>query len=224
MKTVLKTPESIPEPKYKAIEGFQLRFDLQPNQINSLKSELMVKSKVILDEISTLKPAECNYQSVFKPLSDLESWRGLWGSVIDFPQYVSTDSEIREASAKATVEFQANGIENHMREDVYLATQNAVKNFNITELTEEEDRRFVEKIQLDYRRAGLHLPQDKRTKLTEMFTKLSELCNTFNRNIGDDITTLQFTRDQLRGLPDDFINALEVKDSKHVLTMKYPDV
>lgn len=54
-----------------------LRLDLSPEQISQHTKEITEKAKNIYDDIATLKPEECTFESVILPMARLDSWFGV---------------------------------------------------------------------------------------------------------------------------------------------------
>lgn len=98
-----------------------------------------------------------------------------------FYQNVSTSKELRDAANAAEVLLREYGIETSMRLDVYQAKVNAEKNIKTTnrELNAEE-KRLVEKLILDGKRAGLSLPETERKELEKLQKELSQTCVEFS--------------------------------------------
>ena len=57
-------------------------------------------------------------------------------------------------------------------------------------LTDPEHKRFLERTMRDYRRAGMHLPSDKRKRVEELRRKVKELETTYSQNLAEEKTTL----------------------------------
>ena len=77
----------------------------------------------------------------------------------------------------------------------------------------------------DFRRAGVDREPEVRDRIRAINERLTELSQTFERNIRDDDTTVKVRPEQLDGLPQDWIDGHPVGDDGLVeLTLDYPDV
>ena len=73
--------------------------------------------------------------------------------------------------------------------------------------------------------SGVALPPDKRKRAKEIFDKLEELRQAYDRNVRDDPTRVTFTPAEMEGMPEAYLKAHEGskdKDGNYVLTLKYP--
>lgn len=112
-----------------------------------------------------------------------------------------------------------------MRVDVYQVVKAVYDKTDLSKL-DAENARYLEKLELQYRRDGLALSEEKREKLKELKKRLSDLSIDFQKNINEDKTQVTFTKEELAGMPDDFIGGLnKTEDEKaYIVTMKYPDL
>ncbi|KAI9298799.1 thimet oligopeptidase-like protein [Neoconidiobolus thromboides FSU 785] len=224
----IQQPQSIKPSKVSEVEGIRLRFDIDVEDLQNLSEELIAIGRKEYDAIANLKAEECNFDTVFKRLAELETWYGTYKSIVYMPQHVHTDKALREESSKLEHKLSEFEIEVSMREDFYEAVKNAQRNIDVSKLNS-EDQKFIEKTVLEFKRNGLDLPKDKREELKTILNKLSELSIVFAKTIAEDETEIELTREELDGLPEDFINNLKQKKNDngqqvYLLTMKYPDV
>jgi thimet oligopeptidase len=73
--------------------------------------------------------------------------------------------------------------------------------------------------------SGVALPPDKRKRAKEIFDRLEELRQEFERSIREDPTKVTFTPAELEGLPDSYVKAQEKKkdaSGNYVLGLDYP--
>eukprot|EP00003_Mantamonas_plastica_P020230 TRINITY_DN3270_c0_g1_i1.p2 TRINITY_DN3270_c0_g1~~TRINITY_DN3270_c0_g1_i1.p2 ORF type:complete len:541 (-),score=188.97 TRINITY_DN3270_c0_g1_i1:211-1833(-) len=84
----------------------------------------------------------------------------------------------------------------------------------------------MDKVLLSFKRNGLDLDAEQQEQVKKLKTELSEICINFSKNMNEEVTTLKFSRDELVGLPDDFIESHEKDEEtgKYIFTLKYPDL
>ncbi|MBI4051494.1 MAG: Zn-dependent oligopeptidase, partial [Elusimicrobia bacterium] len=124
-------------------------------------------------------------------------------------------------SHECETKAQQYGVEVYAREDIY----NAVKAPAAKKpALQGEDAKLLEKVLLDFKRNGLELPGEKREKVKEMKKRLVDLELTFQKNISESKDFLEVTKDQLAGIPEDFVSRLSTtSDGHYIVTLDYPD-
>ncbi|KAJ2544572.1 metalloendopeptidase, partial [Coemansia sp. RSA 1933] len=119
-------------------------------------------------------------------------------------------------------------VESNMREDVYRVVRAVFDNESEMAKVGPEDRRLVEKMELQYRRNGLALSKEDRLKLGDLNKQILDLGVRFSRNVNEGDGKILLTREELDGLPDSYFDSrtTETEDGveKYVVTTKYPDL
>lgn len=84
--------------------------------------------------------------------------------------------------------------------------------------------RLLEKTLDDFRRAGVDLDEETRSRLAEINERLTAVGQEFSRNIRDDVRTVRVPAERLAGLPQDWLDGHPVDDDGLVtITTDYPD-
>eukprot|EP01117_Protostelium_nocturnum_P003619 TRINITY_DN1488_c0_g1_i1.p1 TRINITY_DN1488_c0_g1~~TRINITY_DN1488_c0_g1_i1.p1 ORF type:complete len:683 (+),score=280.50 TRINITY_DN1488_c0_g1_i1:74-2122(+) len=99
---------------------------------------------------------------------------------------------------------------------------------NLSKNTLNENYKFVKDILLQLERNGSSLPADKLEEYKRISSELAKIENQFLSNIGEDVSKILFTDEELEGLPEDFVKNLKKETEngveKNVVTMKYPHI
>uniref|UniRef100_T1IK18 Peptidase M3A/M3B catalytic domain-containing protein n=1 Tax=Strigamia maritima TaxID=126957 RepID=T1IK18_STRMM len=193
-------------------------------EISNKTDELIEKCRLSYNQVADLKFEDVAYDNVIKKLADIECDFLTYSSPLEFPKQVSTIKEIRNASTAAAQKLQDFDVEMSMRKDIYDKVEYfQEKNKFKMHTLDPEAKRYVERLIKLGRRNGLHLPYETQVQVKAIKKKMSELCISFQQNMNEENTVLEYTEKQLQGLPDDFIQSLEkLENGKRKVTLKYP--
>ncbi|XP_062816703.1 thimet oligopeptidase [Anolis carolinensis] len=210
-----------------------LRWDLTPEEIRAGTEELIGRTKRAYDAVAALGREEVSTQNTLLALAHTEAQYTAQRSQLDFPQHVSPCQAVRAASTEADKALSAFDVETTMRADIYqrlLWLQEKLLTGEGGSPLKPEAERYLERLITLGRRSGLHLPQETQQRIKAIKKRLSELCIDFNQNLNEDTTFLPFTREELGGLPEDFLSSLEAEPEgpegsggpRLKVTLKYP--
>lgn len=133
---------------------------------------------------------------------------------------VHPDPKMRDAADIATQEVSAFSTDLSLNGELYAA-MSAVEPGGLDEVTQ----RWLSHTLRDFRRAGVDRSEVIRTRLKVLADQLVKLGQTFDRNIREDVRSVQLRPEQLKGLPNDYIASHPPgADGRVTITTDYPDL
>ncbi|KAK7099636.1 hypothetical protein V1264_022721 [Littorina saxatilis] len=204
------------------LSGVRLLWQIEVSDIPEQVEALISKTRSVYDAVGALAPEKANYNSVIKPLADIECEYSVERNNLDFLQHVSTDKELRDASCDADKKLSEFDVEMSMRTDVFEAVVTVQRKMDVRKM-DPEAIRYIERLTKLGKRNGLHLQKEVQTKVKELKKRISDLSIDYSKNLNEENTVLDFTEEELAGVPEDFMKGLErTADGKCKVTLKYP--
>jgi thimet oligopeptidase len=142
-----------------------------------------------------------------------------------FMGQVHTDAAVRDAGNDAEERINKWRVALFFRSDVYDAVR-ALASTDEASALEGERARLLEHWLRDFRRAGHELDAEHRAELERLRTRLVEVEVAFQRNINEYTDGIDVTREQLAGLPDDYVERLSPgeREGTYRVSLDYPEV
>ncbi len=191
-------------------------WETTPAAIETAAKDIIAKENAALDKIGAQDPEKVTSQSTVVALDDVGWEATVVANRATVIKESSPSKEMREAAEKAVKDLQDWFVGLDYREDVYKA----IKAFADTKpkLTG-EDEKLLKETMRDYRRAGLGLPPDKKKEVEELRKDLAKLGTDFASNIANTQAPVVFTKEELDGVPDNFLASPGVKTGDNQFTV-----
>jgi len=198
--------------------------ELTASKLNEIKDTYMSFNEKLNNKLCETANEELTWEDVFGEIirfNDTFVERAYF-NMKDF----YTDETIRKLCSELSSEISKFNIEQSMRKDIYQKFKYWYENIYPIEKNSytEEKISIIENTNKSYKIIGLDLEDDKYNRVKEIKKELTELCNNFSLNLSNENAKFEFTKEELVGLPEDFINKRLDSNNKVTVTLKYPDV
>ncbi|MDO9443751.1 MAG: M3 family metallopeptidase, partial [Dehalococcoidia bacterium] len=190
-------------------------------------ADAIARSDALLASVVAVRTGERTFTNTLHAIDEagalIGDASGEWG----FLSYVHADAAIRDAAQAAEQELDTYTTALGFREDLYRAVQAYAATEEASGLTGVKAR-LLEHILRDYRRNGFDLPLLQRERVQTLKERLVVLGVEFRRNIDDYEDALLLERAQLAGLPDSYIERLQVVETadgpRYRVSLDYPEM
>jgi thimet oligopeptidase len=191
-------------------------FETTPEALGSSVKTAIAQAESALSRIGRLAPSEVTFDNTVRALDDVADIIGTTDNRLDVIKQTSTNAALRDAATDQSkiIEQWAVGLD--YREDVYRA----IKAYADTRpALQGEDAKLLAETMRDYRRAGLDLPKPQRDEVEALRKKLSDLCTDFESNVTKAKQPVVFTKAELQGVPEDFLEQKGVQNPDGTCTV-----
>jgi Zn-dependent oligopeptidase len=132
---------------------------------------------------------------------------------------VNPDEKVREAGEKCQQDAMKFISELELDRQAYEAIA-AVSKDGLDELA----TRFLDHLLRDYKRSGVDKDEAVRQKLATLKEEMVKVGQTFSKAIREDQRFIEVTKEELAGLPEDFLNSHQANENGKIkITTDYPD-
>ncbi len=191
-------------------------FETTPADLELSVKSTIANASAALDRIGKLQPGEVTFTNTVRALDDLGYDIGTLANRVNLIKETSTSAALRDAATDQSKILDEWSVGIDYREDVYKA----VKAYADTHPSlQGEDAKLLFETMRDYRRAGLELPKAERDDVEALRKKISGLSTDFESNVTKARQGVVFTKAELDGVPDDFLNDKSIKTGEDQYTV-----
>ncbi len=183
-------------------------YPLTPDEIKAQADTAIKTADAALTRLVAQDPASLNFDNTFG------AYDAITAKVAEAYQIISTVAEssleaaMRDTGNETTVKLQEWSVGLDYRADLY----GVLKAFADTKpALDREQQRLVDELMRNYRRAGLALPAAERSEVERLRKDLAALNTQFAVNINEARAPLDFTAEELAGVPQSFLDSPGVK-------------
>ncbi|HIE83911.1 MAG TPA: hypothetical protein EYQ00_08730, partial [Dehalococcoidia bacterium] len=181
----------------------------------------------IYQEVAEISDNDRTFENTVRPLDDVTNLLVETDGAFCFLAYVSDDEEMRQVAQQADEKLSAFQTLLGFRQDIYESVIAYTKTTEFMNRTPIE-KRLVSFIQRDYRRNGLDQPKRQQNEIKKLRQRLVTLGIKFRRNIDEYEDYILVPREELDGLPDNYINSLTKQSTTQgelfQISLDYPEM
>ena len=193
-------------------------FARTPDDLAGETARRLSRARALLSEVLSVEGAR-TIGNTLEPFNELYMNIAELASQGELALNTSPEASIREAADKAYQDAKKLETEFSLNRRLY----DAVAALDISR-EDAETQRAVFKTLRDFRRAGVDRDKATRTRVRTLWDEINAIGVEFDNIIRGDVRSIQVTRQELDGLPEDFLAARPPgPDGKVTITTNYPD-
>ncbi len=195
---------------------------ITPTEIETGAENAITEAESVLAEVTGLSEKR-TFENTLRPLDRIVDILAKATADYAFMGYVHPNKEVRAAAKAAEEKINKWGAEVYFRDDLNAVVQDYAGTADAASL-EAEQNRLLDFVLRDLRRAGHELDPETRERVKELTQRGIELEVRFQQNIDEWDDWILCSREDLEGMPNSWIDALDVDEEtgKFKVTIAYP--
>jgi len=189
----------------------------KPEEITAAIDKVIANYTKIGDEVATRPASEATFENTIAIFDAASNFADLLLNPVGIIENASPNPVLRKVATGEYKRFQEFAIGFSYREDVF----NAVKAYAGTKpQLEGQQKRLFEQTMRDYKRRGFTLSKEDRDAVEALQKEIAKLASEFDQNIRETDTIEKFTKAELDGLPEDFIESRKTGEDEYSFSGK----
>ncbi|KXS99028.1 hypothetical protein AC578_6141 [Pseudocercospora eumusae] len=185
-------------------------FNLTVDSIAKLADQVIAEEKSILEELIKIKPEDATFENILLPYVRHENKQNVDAAPIWLLPSVGVDDKLEEACNNASAKMDETFDKTNTSPELYALIDAVYQKQKDDKNLDDESRVLIQSYWQQYQSIGFKLPQGtQRARVAAIQDRLGELSGGFEVAVSEDPTTLYFKREELAGVPDDFLDGLE---------------
>jgi thimet oligopeptidase len=195
---------------------------LKPEHFTQATDSVISFSRVQLEQIYTLPADGRTFDNTMLALDDMYDDISRVASLEQLMQSTHTDSLMRSTALEGLMKIEKFINEIQLSEDLYRSVKEYASTTDAAGLKEGYQKKFLRETIDDFERNGFALSKEQRDTLKIINDEISELGNTFDKNIAAYQDFLVVSEKNMAGMPDDFKGARKQPDGTYKVDLSYP--
>jgi thimet oligopeptidase len=191
-----------------------LDWETSPEQIASDADAVIASANKELDDIGRLTAGQLTFENTVRALDDVQFRLQTVHHRLDIIVQAHPDPKMRAAAIDAVQKLNEFVVGIDYREDVYHSVRTYAE---IKPQLKPVEQRLLDFTLRDYKRAGLTLDETKRKQVESLRKQIAFWDTHFAVNSNNASAKLTFSKDDLEGVPDNFLSQVKTGDDQYTV-------
>lgn len=191
-------------------------------EVTSFAQRAMEQARREFEAILAIPAEQRTFDNTMHALDASQEKFGQCAAAIEIMNMVHPEKGMRDVCQEASIKLSKFSVDLYFDQRLYHAFKEYRATREAVETLSRQETYYLDEAMKDFHSSGLDLPADQLEKVKDIKKKIAQVGIDFDANIAADKSTILVERDDLQGLRDGFIEALEKKGDQYVLGCDYP--